>query len=129
MERKYLDEVGLQYLWSKISLQDYPNNDTLITVLNAIDETKANKTDLNNYLLKEDYQGGSGDSTDLSNYLTKTEIENNYVSKTDTISVDKGGTGATTASAARTNLGLVEESLTFTLIDGTTITKTFLVVN
>ena len=38
---RFLDEQGVAYLWSKLSLQDYPNNETLITVLNAIDETKA----------------------------------------------------------------------------------------
>ena len=40
---KILDEQGLQYLWKQISLEDYPNNETLIAVLNAIDETKADK--------------------------------------------------------------------------------------
>ena len=39
---KFLDEKGVQYLWSKISMEDYPNNETLIAVLNAIDQTKAN---------------------------------------------------------------------------------------
>ena len=43
MEKKYLDAEGLQYLWSKLSLEDYPNNETLIAVLNAIDETKLDK--------------------------------------------------------------------------------------
>ena len=42
---KFLDEKGVQHLWSKISMEDYPNNETLIAVLNAIDETKANKDD------------------------------------------------------------------------------------
>lgn len=40
---KILDEQGLQYLWKQISLEDYPNNETLIAILNAIDETKADK--------------------------------------------------------------------------------------
>ena len=43
MGNKYLDAEGLQYLWSKISLEDYPNNETLIAILNAIDETKLDK--------------------------------------------------------------------------------------
>ena len=43
MGKKYLDAEGLQYLWSKLSLEDYPNNETLIAVLNAIDETKLDK--------------------------------------------------------------------------------------
>ena len=41
--KKFLDQEGIKYLWSKISLQDYPNNDTLATVIEAIDETKADK--------------------------------------------------------------------------------------
>lgn len=41
--KKYLDQEGIKYLWSKISMEDYPNNETLIAVLNAIDETKADK--------------------------------------------------------------------------------------
>jgi hypothetical protein len=40
----FLDANGVSFLWSQLSLQDYPNNDTLIAVLNAIDETKADKT-------------------------------------------------------------------------------------
>lgn len=42
-EKKFLDQTGVEYLWSKLSLEDYPNNETLITVLNAIDATKADK--------------------------------------------------------------------------------------
>lgn len=34
---KVLDSSGLEYLWSKINMQDYPNNETLIAVINAID--------------------------------------------------------------------------------------------
>ena len=36
----YLDYEGLKYLWSKINMQDYPNNQTLMQVIEAIDETK-----------------------------------------------------------------------------------------
>ena len=32
--KKYLDAEGLQFLWSKISMEDYPNNETLIAILN-----------------------------------------------------------------------------------------------
>lgn len=39
-DKKFLDQNGVQYLWSKLSMQDYPNNETLIAILNAIDETK-----------------------------------------------------------------------------------------
>lgn len=46
MSKSFLDEAGVAFLWSKISLQDYPNNETLIAVLNAIDTTKADKSDI-----------------------------------------------------------------------------------
>lgn len=41
-ENKFLDAIGVQHLWSKISMEDYPNNETLIAVINAIDESKQN---------------------------------------------------------------------------------------
>ena len=44
--KKYLDQEGVKYLWSKISMEDYPNNETLIAILNAIDETKADKEEI-----------------------------------------------------------------------------------
>ena len=46
-EIKFLDQEGVKFLWSKVSMEDYPNNDTLIAVLNAIDSTKADKTYVN----------------------------------------------------------------------------------
>lgn len=42
---KYLDSNGVTYLWQKLSLNDYPNNGTLVSIINAIDETKANKNE------------------------------------------------------------------------------------
>ena len=45
--KKFLDQKGIEYLWSKISMEDYPNNETLIAILNAIDTTKADKETLN----------------------------------------------------------------------------------
>lgn len=51
-EKKFLDQAGVQYLWSQLSLNDYPNNETLIAVLDAIDGAKADKTELTNYYLK-----------------------------------------------------------------------------
>lgn len=44
--KKFLDAEGVKHLWSKVNMQDYPNNETLMAVINAIDETKANKEDL-----------------------------------------------------------------------------------
>lgn len=60
---KYLDDKGIQHLWSKLSLEDYPNNETLVAVLNAIDETKADKSELDDTLLKTEQT------------LTETEIQ------------------------------------------------------
>ena len=37
--------------------------------------------------------------------------------------ITKGGTGASNSSQARANLGIAEEYWTFTLEDGTTVTK------
>lgn len=44
--KKFLDVSGLQYLWEQISLKDYPNNETLVAVINAIDEEKANRDEI-----------------------------------------------------------------------------------
>lgn len=43
MDNKFLDREGLKTLWSQVSLNDYPNNDMLMAVIEAIDETKADK--------------------------------------------------------------------------------------
>lgn len=45
-EQKFLDAKGVEVLWKQIDLNDYPNNETLIAVLNAIDETKADKNNV-----------------------------------------------------------------------------------
>lgn len=54
--KKFLDSTGLTHLWSKISMADYPNT-TLAAVIDAIDAEKADRAELDNYLLKEDYAG------------------------------------------------------------------------
>lgn len=51
MDKKYLDSAGIRYLWSKLSMEDYPNNETLMAVIAAIDETKLDKD------VFEDYSG------------------------------------------------------------------------
>lgn len=45
-EKKFLDIEGLRYLWAKISMNDYPNNEMLAAVIKAIDETKVDRTEL-----------------------------------------------------------------------------------
>ena len=44
--KKFLDQDGLIFLWSQISMADYPNNETLVSILNVIDETKADKNEI-----------------------------------------------------------------------------------
>ena len=51
--KKFLDAEGVKHLWSKINMQDYPNNETLMSVIEAIDETKADKTDLQGLATEE----------------------------------------------------------------------------
>lgn len=51
---KFLDYAGVMQLWKRLSLEDYPNNETLIAVINAIDEQKADKDTLNDYYLKSE---------------------------------------------------------------------------
>jgi hypothetical protein len=43
---KVLDAEGVKTLFNLLSLQDYPNNDVLMAVINAIDETKADKAEV-----------------------------------------------------------------------------------
>lgn len=45
-QKKFLDANGVRILWDKISMQDYPNNATLMAVINAIDATKADKEEV-----------------------------------------------------------------------------------
>ena len=43
MENKFIDRDGLKVLWNQVNLKDYPNNETLMAVIDAIDETKSDK--------------------------------------------------------------------------------------
>ena len=45
-EKKFLDEAGVRHLWSKINMNDYPNNELLMSVISAIDETKADREEI-----------------------------------------------------------------------------------
>lgn len=76
--KKYLDASGIQYLWKQLSLKDYPNNEMLAAVINAIDEEKADKNDLDKYLLKEDY---TGSETLSSEEWTFTLVDGTVVTK------------------------------------------------
>lgn len=50
---KFLDAAGVEYLWRQLSLKDYPNNETLMAVIQAIDDTKADKKDLESFTAVE----------------------------------------------------------------------------
>ena len=43
---RVLDENGVRTLFNLLSLQDYPNNDVLMAVINAIDNTKMDKNQI-----------------------------------------------------------------------------------
>ena len=43
--KKFLDQTGISVIWSKIE-NNYPTNDDLTNIVNAIDETKADKDEL-----------------------------------------------------------------------------------
>ena len=43
---KFIDINGVKTLWNQISLGDYPNNETLMAVIDAIDATKADKNEV-----------------------------------------------------------------------------------
>ena len=43
---KFLDLDGLKVLWEQFSSKDYVDNETLIAIINAIDEIKANKDEI-----------------------------------------------------------------------------------
>lgn len=43
---KVLDAAGVKVLFDLLSLQDYPNNDVLMAVINAIDTTKFDKNNI-----------------------------------------------------------------------------------
>ena len=49
--KKFLDKIGITHLWEKIENQ-FINSEELNVVIEAIDEVKADKTDLENYYNK-----------------------------------------------------------------------------
>ena len=69
MEQKFIDRDGLKVLWNQVNLKDYPNNETLMAVIDAIDETKANKNEL--------FSKSWNDLTDRPDWI-KEETKPNY---------------------------------------------------
>ena len=72
---KFLDEKGVQHLWSKISMEDYPNNETLIAVLNAIDQTKANKEEIPSKTSQLENDSKFVPENEVKNLLGPTDFE------------------------------------------------------
>ena len=68
-EKKFLDQNGVEYLWSQLSLEDYPNNETLIAVLNAIDQTKADKEEVDKQIAVMNDRVVATDDGELTNVL------------------------------------------------------------
>lgn len=99
---KYLDSTGLQHFMSLIKTALGLKQDALVSGTNI-------KTVNNQSLLGSGNITISGGGTDIDQYisdfgpLTYTEDQEWW---TDTLAVDYGGTGATNAADARTNLGL-----------------------
>ena len=67
--KKFLDQSGVEHIWNKISIQDYPNYDVFTTVINSIDEIKVDKTELDKYLKKEDYMAEETGNSNISSIL------------------------------------------------------------
>lgn len=175
--KKFLDAEGVTYLWSKVSLQDYPKNETLTKVIQAIDEIKADKDYVDKKIpttlsqLENDV-GFLTEHQDLSNYYTKEQANelhndlNNYISTeiTDLVNsapetLDTLGELAiafqeneevveilnqaittkysadnpppypvTSVQGLTGNVSLPYETWTFTLDDGSTITKKVVII-
>ena len=58
--KSFLDKGGIFHLWHKIA-NTYVSNENLSLVIDAIDEIKADKLELEQYLKKEDYIAGETD--------------------------------------------------------------------
>lgn len=69
-QKKFLDYEGVKHLWSKVNMQDYPNNETLMAVINAIDETKADRSEL----VQSDWN--QNDETSLAYIQNRTHYTN-----------------------------------------------------
>ena len=87
--KKYLDQKGIEYLWSKLSLEDYPNNELLIAVINAIDEGKADRAEI----------------TDLKAY-----VDNKTIACDNAILFTRQNLTEEQKTQARENLGITENS-------------------
>lgn len=74
MEQKFLDKEGVKVLWNQVSLKDYPNNETLMAVIDAIDETKADKDELFSKSWNDLEDRPFGEETQDTVYLPETTL-------------------------------------------------------
>lgn len=94
--KKFLDREGVKHLWSKLSMQDYPNNETLMAVINAIDETKANNSEVLKHIVQtlDEAQKAQARqnidvlSTDEINNLLEVDYNNTFAFDTSEIVID-----------------------------------------
>lgn len=161
--KKYLDAEGLAHLWGQISLQDYPNNETLIAVINAIDTTKKNKDiivtkgddglatmssteiaaamaegttvyfrEYSTDSLQEFLEGGATGVVFHSNFISDSSLQGQIFLIDPDKNITKYSYTNTAAAQALTDANtytdtqmshLVTEEWTFTLEDGSTVTK------
>lgn len=81
--KKFLDRAGVQYLWKQLSMEDYPNNQTLIAVINAIDESKADKISVednqNRISSLENFTGKTNENFVAENTDIPTAFENYHL--------------------------------------------------
>ena len=145
---KFIDVNGVKTLWQQISLGDYPNNETLMAVIDAIDKTKADKETLENYYLKseadtlhteiEDYVdtqiaalvNAAPETLDTLGELAAAFEENKEVVEVldSAISTKANQSDLTTlqntVSSHTTEINLLKTEIwTFTLSNGSTVTK------
>lgn len=126
---KVLTEEGLRVLWNQISLDDYPNNDLLIAVLDGIDATKADKDEIVKYSLSKDGTNitleGTDNSVSVIQESTTNAIDDNAgnVVLTSTDAINSINESLKQELVNATMAALPSETLTFVLMDGTTVTK------
>ena len=73
-QKKFLDANGVRILWSKISMQDYPNNATLMAVINAIDATKADREEVPAVDPTLTIEGAAADAKKVSEMIENIEL-------------------------------------------------------
>lgn len=100
-EKKFLDQEGVKYLWKQLSLEDYPNNETLIAVINAIDATKVDKEE-GKGLSTNDYTTAEKEKlSQLENYTLSKASEDTLggIKIGDNLTIDENGKLSAVASA------------------------------